>query len=153
MIEVCIGGDGITAPRLTAVSLADRVAMVDRYLAEHDNEVMYLEIKRDERSWEDWMSNRRPIGFIQFMRVGVTGDRAAAEYVYNSLTSASHVIHATFNAKPPLAKACVPYGYDRYFPPETVISLAEVRQLMIDFVTTGEWSHVTLWRDHENLVA
>jgi hypothetical protein len=40
-----------------------------------------------------------------------------------------------------------------YFPAENVISRAEVRQLMIDFVLTGDWAHANLWRSQDNLVA
>jgi hypothetical protein len=40
-----------------------------------------------------------------------------------------------------------------YFPAENVVSRTEVHQLMVDFVLTGEWSHASLWRSQEHLVA
>ena len=149
MIEARIGGDGLTAPYLSASDPIDQVAMIDRWLVDHD--LMYLEIKRDDpRSWFDYLSSaRRRV----FMRVGVVGDRAAAEYVRGGLECADPVVCATFNVAPPSDDPQVPYGYGRHFPSDTVVPLAEVRQLMIDFVTTGEWSHAVPWREHEHLVA
>jgi Immunity protein Imm1 len=148
MIEARIGGDGITADCLTAATPADKGAMIDQWLASHD--VMFMEVKRDDpRSWEE---RREQDQVVEFMRVGVAGDRAAAEYVRNDLTSADRTIYATFNATP-TAGPRVPYGYGHDFPPDTVVSLAEVRQLMIDFAVTGQWSNAAPRRSHDYLVA
>jgi hypothetical protein len=148
MIEARIGGDGIAADYLTAATPADKVAMVDQWLADHD--VMFMEVKRDDsRSWEQ---RREQDQVVEFMRVGVAGDRAAAEYVRNDLMSTDRTIYATFNATP-TAGLRVPYGYGHDFPAQTVVSLAEVRQLMIDFALTGQWSSAVPWRSHDYLLA
>jgi hypothetical protein len=152
VIEARIGGDGVTAPYLTATHPADKVSMIDNWLAEHPDDVMYLEVKQDDprswrERWDDWDAPR------EFMRVGVAGEWAAAEYVLGGTEHAAPVIHATFNLTPPPDAPHVPYGYGRFFPVDTVVPLAQVRQLMLDFVLTGEWSHAALWRDHETMVA
>lgn len=151
-MEARIGDDGVTASYLSATSPGEQVSMIDEWLAEHPRGVMYLEVKRDHsRSWRerrkaaDW----RP----EFMRVGVADDWAAAEYVLGGTEHIAPIIHATFNAEPTPDAPAVPYGYDRFFPPYTVVPLAQVRQLMIDFVLTGQWSHAVPWRDHETMVA
>lgn len=152
MIEARIGGDGTTVARLSASEADDKVAMIDRYLSEHPNGVMFVEVKRDDlRSWEDWKDD---LTCVEYMQVGVSGDRAAAQYSRGGLTG-HHVVHATFNPAPFPMAPDVPYDEVLHwtFPPETVISLGEVRQLMIDFVTTGEWAHRELWREHDHLVA
>jgi hypothetical protein len=149
MIEARIGGDGITADHLFATTPAEKVAMIDQWLAGHD--VMFMEVKRDDpRSWEEW---REQDQVVEFMRIGTAGDHAAAEYVRNDLTSTDRTIYATFNATPPSADPRVPYGYGHNFPADTVVSLAEVRQLMIDFAVTGEWSSAAPWHSHEYLLA
>lgn len=123
--------------------------MVDEWLVDHN--LMYLEVKRDDsRSWTDVLSDP---DHREFMRVGVAGDRAAAEYVRGGLACTAAVVRATSGKGSAGGDALVPYSEGRHFPAETVISLAEVRQLMIDFVTTGEWAHRELWREHDHLVA
>ena len=149
VIEARIGGDGITADYLTATAPTDKIGIIDQWLANHD--VMFIEVKRDDpRSWEE---RREQDHVVEFMRVGVAGDRAAAEYVRNDLTSTDRTIYATFNAAPSSTDPRVPYGYGHHFPADAVVSLAEVRQLMIDFSMTGEWSNAAPWRSHEYLLA
>ncbi|HEX9338740.1 MAG TPA: Imm1 family immunity protein [Pseudonocardiaceae bacterium] len=152
MTEARIGGGGLTSPHLTAATDAERVAMVDRYLAEHPNGVMLLELKYDDsRSWREQM---RDVDHREYMQVGVADDYAAAQFVRLGLKHPNPVIHATHNPHPLPSAPRVPYDQELswYFPAENVISQAEVRQLMIDFVLTGEWSHAVPWRDHENMV-
>ena len=69
--------------------------------------------------------------------------------------ASDRVVHATFNPSPFPEPSVVPYDEVLHwtFPAETVIWLADVRQLMIDFVTTGAWAHPELWREHDHLVA
>jgi hypothetical protein len=64
------------------------------------------------------------------------------------------IVHATYHPHPRPDAPRIPYDPELswYFPAENVIALTEVRQLMIDFVRTGEWSHPALWRDRETLV-
>ncbi|HEY3748501.1 MAG TPA: Imm1 family immunity protein [Pseudonocardiaceae bacterium] len=153
MTSVRIGGGGMTSPHLTATTNADRVAMIDRYLAGHPNGVMLLELKHDDsRSWREQM---RDIDHREYMQVGVAGDRAAAQFVRLGLRHPNPIVHATHNSHPLPDAPRVPYDPELswYFPAENVISLAEVRQLMVDFVLTGEWSDAAPWRDHEHLVA
>jgi hypothetical protein len=151
-IDARIGGNGVSSPRLTAISPDDKVAMIDRYLAEHPNGIMFLEVKRDDpRSWDEWQDD---LDHIEFMQVGIAGDYAAAQYSRGGLRCAEPIVHATHSPHPVPAAPRVPYDSDLswYFPVENVISLAEVRQLMVDFVVGGEWSHPALWRSHEHLV-
>lgn len=143
----------MTSPHSTATTNAGKVAMIDRYLAEHPNGVMLLELKHDDsRSWREQM---RDIDHREYMQVGVAGDHAAAQFVRLGLRHPNPIIHATHNPNPSPDAPRVPYDPDLswYFPAENVISLAEVCQLMIDFVLTGEWSDAAPWRDHEHLVA
>jgi hypothetical protein len=151
--EARIGGDGVSAPYLTATADTDRVAMIDRYLAEHPDDVMFLEFKRDDScSWRDHMRN---LDHREYMQVGVARDHAAAQFVRLGLKHPNPVIHATFNANPAPGAPRVPYDRELawYFPAENVIALTEVRRLMVDFVLTGEWSHASPWRDRDDLVA
>src|ERR1043165_7161438 len=79
-MEARIGEDGTTAPYLSAKTRSDKIAMIDRWLAEHPNDVMYLEVKRDDSiSWRD--RKKAPGWMPDFMRVGVAGEWAAAEHV------------------------------------------------------------------------
>jgi hypothetical protein len=142
VIEARIGGDGVSAAHLTAQSPADRVDMIDRWLVDHD--LMFFEVNRDDsHPWEIRVFDR---DVVEFLPVGVAGDRGAAEYVRNDLTSADHTIRATFTTEPLPAEPRVPYGDGLYFPAETVVPLAEVRQLMVHFVLTGEWSPSVRWK-------
>jgi len=126
--------------------------------------VMYLEIDRAGDDFAALDRFRGVVGssgdgpepeLIEFMRVGVAGDVAAAEYVRFRLDGTEQTFFATHNPSPTsdqprvLYDDCVP----TYFPPETVIPLATVRQLMRDFALRGEWSHVTVWLAHEDMVA
>ncbi|HEX4703247.1 MAG TPA: hypothetical protein VH352_14050 [Pseudonocardiaceae bacterium] len=152
MTQARIGGNGVTAPYLTATAEADRVAMIDRYLAEHPNDVMFLELKRDDScSWREHMRN---LDHREYMQVGVAGDYAATQLVRFGLKHPNPIIHATYTLHPPAGTPRVPYDPELswFFPAENVVSMADVRKLMVDFVLTGEWSHVALWRDQENLV-
>jgi hypothetical protein len=143
----------MTSHHLTATTAADRVAMIDRYLAEHPNGVLLVELKHDDsRSWREQM---RDIDHREYMQVGVAGEHAAAQFVRLGLKHPGPVVHATYNPQPRTDAPRVPYDPELswYFPAVNVISLAEVRQLMLDFALTGEWSHAAPWRDQENLVA
>jgi len=146
-----IGGEGASSPRFTADGANERVALIDRYLAEHQDSVLILEVKRDSRSWEAW---KQDLNTVEFMRVGVKGKFGAAEYIRAGLRCPEPVVRATYNPVPPadqpavLYDSCVP----RYFPPDTVLPLDRVRQLMIDFALRGEWSTAVSWRSHANLV-
>lgn len=148
MIEARIGGDGVSAPYLAASDPAARLAIVDEWLVDHD--LMFLEVKRDDpRPWDEFMSDPN---LREFMRVGVAGDRAAAEYVSGGFACTRPEVRVTSCDRTVGSDSAVPYGDGRYFPADTVISLAEVRQLMIDFVTTGEWVHEELWCRREYMV-
>jgi len=152
-IDARIGGMGISSPRLTATAEADRVAMIDRYLAEFPNDVMFVEVKRDDpRSWDEWYDD---LDHFEYMQVGIVGNYAAAQYSRSGFKCADPIVHATYNphARPEAPR--IPYDPELswYFPAENVVSRADVRQLMIDFVLTGDWSHASLWRDQEDLVA
>jgi hypothetical protein len=148
LIEARIGGDGLTASFRDASDPASQVAMIDEWLTDHD--LMYLEVKRDDpRSWTEAMTDP---DHREFMRVGVASDWAAAEYVRGGLACPRPVVRATFSDGGSKRDVAVPYGERRCFPADAVISLAAVRQLMIDFVTTGEWAHRELWREHDHLV-
>lgn len=150
--EARIGGDGLSAPYLTATTEADRVAMVDRYLAEYPDDPMFLEFKRDDsRTWQEHM---RDLDHREYMQVGAAGDYAAAQLVRLGYKHPNPVIHATHNPHPMPDAPRAPYDkvLSWYFPAENVISLTEVRQLMVDFVLTGEWAHSALWRDQDDLV-
>lgn len=152
MTEARIGGNGVSAPYLTARTEADRVAMIDRYLAEHPSDPMFLELKRDDsRSWREHM---RDLDHRDYMQASIVGDYAAAQYCRFGLKCANPIVHATINPHPLPDAPRIPYDpqLSWYFPAENVISRAEVRQLMIDFVLTGDWSHASLWRDQEDLV-
>jgi hypothetical protein len=148
LIEARIGGDGLGAPYLAASDAAGQLAMIDDWLVDHD--LMYLEVKRDDpRSWSEFMTDPE---YREFMRVGVAGDWAAAEYVRGGLSCPRPEVRVTSSGRVTASDDTVRYGDGRYFPAGTVISLAEVRQLMIDFVTTGDWAHQELWRQREHLV-
>jgi len=147
-----IGGEGVSSPRFTAVGSDERVALIDRYLAEHPDGVIILEVKYDDRPWEVW---KRDLDHIEFMRVGTRGTFGAAEYVRGGLRCADPVIRATHNPAPLSNHPRVPYDscVPLYFPPDTVIPLDRVHQLMIDFALRGEWSSAVPWRTQDHLVA
>jgi len=152
-IDARIGGNGVSAPRLTATVEAGRLAMIDRYLAEYPNDVIFVEVKRDDpRSWDEWYDG---IDQIEYMQVGIAGDFAAAQYSRGGVKCADPIVYATYNSGPLADAPRISYDPELswYFPAENVISRIEVRQLMIEFVVTGEWSHASLWRAQENLVA
>ncbi len=146
-----IGGEGVSSPRFTAVSSDERVALIDRYLADHRNDVIILELKRDDRSWDDW---KRDLDHIEFMRVGRAGMFGAAEYVRGGIQCGEPVIRATHNPTPSNGQPCVPYDLcvPRYFPVDTVIPIHQVRRLMLDFALQGEWSTAVSWRSHDHHV-
>lgn len=91
---------------------------------------------------------------IEFMRVGVMGQLGAAEYATLRLGSGEQTVCATHNPNPPADQPSVLYddGVPQYFPPTTVVPLADVRSLMIDFALIGHWSEAVCWKDHDNLV-
>jgi hypothetical protein len=112
---------------------------------------VYVEVKRDDpRSWEDHMADP---DYREFLHVGVAGDRAAAEYVRGGFKCSDPVIHTTVNDTPLPDEPRVPYGDGRYFPANTVVPLAQVRQLMINFALRGEWSTGVPKQQHDHLVA
>ncbi len=153
-VEARIGGNGVSAPYLTARAEADRVAMIDRFLAEHPNRsLVFLELEQDDSL--SWREHMRDMDHREYMQVGVVGDHAAAQYCRFGRKCADPIVHATVNPQPLPGAPRIPYDPELswYFPAENVISRAEVRQLMIDFVLTGDWSHASLWRDQEDLVA
>ncbi len=145
-----IGGEGVSSPRFTAVGAAERIALVDRYLAEHPNGVIILEVKRDDRPWDEW---KRDLDSIEFMRVGVNGAVGAAEYLRAGLRCHDPVVRATHNPAPAADLAPVPYDscVSRLFPPDTVVPIDQVRRLMIDFAVGGEWSTAAPWRSRIHL--
>ena len=147
-----IGGEGISSPRFTATGPDERVALVDRYLVEHPGGVIILELKRDDRSWDAW---KRDLDHIEFMRVGIRGAFAAAEYVRAGLRCAHPVVTATHNPTPAPDHPRVPYDscVPLLFPLDAVLPLHQVRQLMIDFALRGEWSVDVPWRTHDHMVA
>ncbi len=163
-----IAGGGISSSRYAANTVGERRALIDRELdrlsAAGLGDVMYLEIDRagDEFAVLDRYrgvvripDDRSVPELIEFMRVGVAGDHGAAEYVRFRLDGDEQTIYATHNPNPArgqprvLYDACVP----TYFPPNTVVPLETVRQLMLDFALHGEWLHATAWRAHEHMVA
>ncbi|MGH3992291.1 MAG: Imm1 family immunity protein, partial [Pseudonocardiaceae bacterium] len=135
----------------TAVGSDERVALIDRYLAGHPNDVIILEAKRDSRSWDAW---KRDLDHIEFMRVGTAGRCGAAEYVRGGLRCAEPVVRATYNPTPLISQPRVPYDscVRQYFPPDTVISIDQVRRLMLDFALHGEWSSAVPWRLYDHMV-
>lgn len=154
-IEFRIGGGGESSRKFIAADPDDRVKAIYQCLTKLDEPVMFLEVKRDVRSWQEWKDN---IGSFEFMRVGVSGDYAAAEYVRGGFRSGQLVLdeaRATFSPAPSASQprvvydACVP----TYFPPDTVVPFSEVRQLMIDFALRGEWSDAAPWHAHNRMVA
>jgi hypothetical protein len=153
-IDARIGGNGVSSPRLVATAAADRVAMIGRYLAEHpDRTIVFLEVKRDDpRSWAEWKDD---LDLIEYMQVGIVGDYAAAQYSRGGFSCADPIVHATYNPHPRPEAPRIPYDPELswYFPAENVVSRAEVHQLMVDFVLTGDWSHTSLWRSQQHLVA
>jgi hypothetical protein len=152
-IDARIGGMGISSPRLTSTAEADRVPMIDRYLAEYPNDVMFLEVKRDDaRSWDEWYDD---LDHFEYMQVGIVGNYATAQYSRSGFKCADPIVRVTYNPHPRPEAPRIPYDPELswYFPAENVISRVEVRQLMVDFVLTGDWSHTSLWRDQDNLVA
>ncbi|TDQ04405.1 Imm1 family immunity protein [Labedaea rhizosphaerae] len=151
-IEARVGGDGVTAPRLVSTSAADSAAMIDRFLADHPEGVMFVEVKRDDpRSWDEWKDDLED---IEYMHVGMAGDWAAAQYVRGGFRAKLDIasVRATHNRTPKTE----PVPYDEvlkwYFPPETVISREQVRRLMIHYATTGEWLDEIPSRNHDYLV-
>ena len=129
------------------------MAMIDRYLAEYPKDVIFLEVKRDDpRSWDEWYDD---LDHSEYMQVGIVGNYAAAQYSRFGFKCVDPIVHATVNPHPLPGAPRIPYDPELYwyFPAENVISRADVRQLMIDFVLTGQWSHAGLWRAQENLVA
>jgi hypothetical protein len=145
-----IGGGGVFSEKFTAETAEERTALVDRYLSDHPIAVMFLEIKRDARSWEDWQNDPRE---VDFLRVGTNGDYAAAEYVCRGLAVAP-VIRATHNPAPTGMEPAVPYDDQapRRFPASTVVSTFDVRRLMIDFALTGAWSASVASTSHDHLI-
>lgn len=114
---------------------------------------MFIEVKRDDpRSWEEWKADA---DHIEYMHIGVADDRAAAQYVRGGFRCPDPIVYATANPAPSPDDARVPYDevLGWCFPAETVVSLDEVRQLMIDFAVRGEWSGAVPWQVHDHLVA
>jgi hypothetical protein len=150
-----------------ANTAGERRALIDRELdrlSAGQGGVMYLEIDRagDEFTVLDRYrgvvriaDDRSVPELVEFMRVGVAVEHGAAEYVRFRLDGDEQTIYATQNPNPTsgqprvLYDACVP----TYFPPNTIVPLETVRQLMLDFALHGEWSHATAWRVHEHMVA
>lgn len=140
--EARIHGGGAASPRFTARTEDERVQMIDRYLAEHPDDVMILEVKADGERWRDDLAPREALRALRagrlpgFLQVGVHGDVAAARLWGNN-----DEIRATYTPSP--ARDRPPVFYDdhtrSYFLPEAVVPLAEVRQLMIHYAHTGEW--------------
>jgi hypothetical protein len=147
-----IGGEGISSPRFTAAGPDGLVALIDRYLVEHTEGVIILELKRDNRSWDAW---KRDLDDIEFMRVGVRGAFAAAEYVRAGRRCTHPAITVTHNPTPAPDHLRVPYDscVPLTFPPDTVLPLHQVRQLMIDFALRGEWSVDVPWCARGHMVA
>jgi len=145
-----VGGDGVSSSRFMAVGAGERVALVGRYLAEHPNGVIILEVKRDDRPWDSW---KRDLDSIEFMRVGVNGAVGAAEYLRAGLRCTDPVVRATHNSAPSADLPRVPYDscVSRFFPPDTVLPVDQVRQLVIDFAVRGEWSTAAPWRSRVHL--
>lgn len=153
-IEARIGGNGISSDRLVAHEPDARVKMVDEYLANYDRPLrgplMYVEVKRDDpRSWDEW---KEDVSSIEFIRVGIAGDFAAAEYVRGGMKDGKLFFRpslVTFNSSPSPDSPRVVYDPELswFFPPETVIPLEQVRRLMIGFVLTGEWPDEVVGRE------
>ena len=157
-----IGGEGRASARPTATDADGRLALVDRELdrVAAQGGVLILEIDRDGDSFArldrfrhggaDACEPPYDQSTIDFLRVGVAGAVGAAEYWGND------GILATHNPRPSeadrhrvLYDTCVPL----HFPPETVVPLAEIRQLMRDYALSGEWSPAVPNRAHDDLVA
>jgi hypothetical protein len=65
------------------------------------------------------------------------------------ISSARHTADTAAQRRALLYDDCVP----TYFPPETVVPLTTVRQLMMDFALCGRWNHAASWREHDAMVA
>jgi Immunity protein Imm1 len=145
-----IGGGGVFSEKFTAETAEERVALVDQYLSDHPAAVMFLEVKRDARSWEDWQSDPRE---VEFLRVGVNGAYAAAEYVSRGPAD-QPVIRATHNPAPIGTEPAVPYDdhAPRQFPASAVVSIVDVRRLMVGFASTGTWPESVASQSHDHLI-
>jgi hypothetical protein len=150
------------SPRHTVSDPEERLALVDRELERvvaQGGGVLILEIDRDgdrfarlDRFRHGQADPSEPpydVSSIDFLRVGIAGTVGAAEHW-------GEAILATHNPRPSESDrrrvpydACVPL----YFPPETVVPLAQVRQLMDDYALRGEWSPDVPGRVHGDLVA
>lgn len=116
--------------------------MIDRYLAEHPDDVMILEVRADGERWRDDYAPREALHALRegrlpgFLQVGVHGHVAAARLWGNN-----DEIRATYNPNPASDQPAVVYDdHTRsYFVPEAVLPLPDVRRLMIHYALTGTW--------------
>jgi hypothetical protein len=157
-----IGGEGRMSPRHTVSDLEERLALVDRELERvitQGGGVLILEVDRDgdgfarlDRFRHGQADPSEPpydVSSIDFLRVGIADTVGAAEHW-------GRTILATHNPRPSesdrhrvLYDACVAL----YFPSETVVPLAQVRQLMQGYALRGEWAPDVPGRVHDDLVA
>jgi hypothetical protein len=155
-----VGGEDLGSERFTAAAAGERIELIDRHLRDASRDpvgdVLYLEIDRADDGFATLDRYRTVVDgtpvetpeLIEFMRVGVAGQFGAAEHVRFRPGSGEDTVRVTHNPRPGpgrpqvLSDTHVP----SYFPAEAVLDLAAIRKLMIDFATTGEWSHATLWR-------
>ncbi|MBB5159428.1 Imm1 family immunity protein [Saccharopolyspora phatthalungensis] len=162
-----IGGEGVSSPRPTAMSPDARITLIDQQLDQRPtarSSVLILEIDREGdafatidrfRHLVDSPEDTSAPDLIEFMRVGVTGTVGAAEYLHWTLSTGEQTIYATYNTAP-TAATVPPVLYDdcvpQFFPPETVIALDQVRQLMISFALHGTWPSAAFWGRRDQLV-
>jgi hypothetical protein len=144
---------GVRPPRAPAVTLQDRVRLIDAVLAEGSGPI-FLEVKRDDRPWEAWEADRDS---REFLRVGLADGWGAAEYVHGPPVrngrvvlggSSSWIVRETVNpastGEEPgvLSDECVP----TFFPPDAVLPLDQIREVMIEFALHGTLANSIPWR-------
>jgi hypothetical protein len=160
-----IRGAVVDSERSTATADDSSVQLIDLYLGKLSSRprggVVFLELDRGGDGFAELDRYRHVVDgspketpeLIEYVRVGVLGDVGAAEWVRLRPGTDELTVCATANADPRseqrvLYDGGVPY----YFPPSTVIALAQVRLLMIEYATTGQWSDAAPWQSHDEML-
>ncbi|TDP93648.1 Imm1 family immunity protein [Labedaea rhizosphaerae] len=161
-----IRGDVVDGERSTATADDSRIALVDHYLGELSARprggVVFLELDRAGDGFVGLDRYRHVVDgaptetpeVIEYVRVGVLGTLGAAEWVRLRVGSDELTVCATDRADSVDDQPRVLYdgGVPYYFPPTTVVPLAQVRRLMVDFATTGQWSDAVPWKPHDQML-
>lgn len=155
--------DDLPSSHSTATDLRDRVALIDTALDQVQTVggVLILELDHEGDGFtkiDQFRIAGAPVGsiLISFLRVGVLNGYAAAEHQrWQFPAGKDFEVITTVNLVADRHAPRVPYDAHRnaHFPPETVVPLTRVRQLMIDYAHTGTWSPHVPWQRHHDLVA